>query len=116
MYVGSTVEDVGFNKGTTLEGVGYLEEAAYRGVPKLRLARMESRWAGLRPGTPDGRPFIGPVPGLEGLLLACGHYAHGILLAPATGAIVDQILHGEETDIPLEDFAPNRTFLDPVGL
>jgi glycine oxidase len=115
VYVGSTVEDVGFNKNTTLEGVNMLEEAAYRAVPGLRMARMESRWAGLRPGTPDGRPFLGRVPGCEGLILACGHMAHGILLAPATAILVDQIVHGEDTDLELEPFAPGRTFQDPVG-
>lgn len=115
MFIGSTFEDVGFNKGTTLEGVNYLEEAAYRAVPKLRLSRMESRWAGLRPGTPDGKPFLGPAPGIEGLVYACGHQSHGILLAPATGVLIDQVLHGEEPDVPLEAFAANRSFESPVG-
>ncbi len=110
VYVGSTEEDVGFNKNTTLEGVNKLEEAAYKAVPGLRMARMESRWAGLRPGTPDGKPFLGPVPGWEGLILACGHMSHGFLLAPATGILVDQMLRGEDTDLELEPFAYGRAF------
>ena len=116
IYVGSTLEDVGFNKNTTLQGTEELEEGAYRAVPKLRLAQLESRWAGLRPGTPDGRPFLGPVPGVEGLVLACGHYTHGLLLAPATGLLIDQYLRGEESDVPLEAFALNRPPQDPVGI
>jgi len=102
-------EDAGFNKNTTLQGLEKIESNAHRVLPSLRLAKMEARWAGLLPGSPDGKPFLGPVPGIEGFYLACGHGAHGYLLAPATGLMLDQLLRGEETDIPLEPFEPLRS-------
>jgi glycine oxidase len=49
--------------------------------------------AGLRPGTPDNLPLIGPG-ALDGLVLACGHYRNGILLAPITGEAVAELLDG----------------------
>jgi glycine oxidase len=101
-------EDAGFNKNTTLKGLEKIESNAHRVLPGLRLAKMEARWSGLLPGSADDMPFLGPVSGIEGLYLACGHGAHGYLLAPATGLFLDQILRGEETDIPMEHFALNR--------
>jgi glycine oxidase len=101
-------EDAGFNKNTTLQGVEAIESGAYRVAPGLRLAKMESRWAGLLPGSPDGKPFLGTVPGIEGLYLACGHFDQGYLLAPATGLLIEQTLRGEEPDIPMEPFSLNR--------
>ncbi len=50
--------------------------------------------AGLRPGTPDNLPLIGPGE-LDGLVLACGHYRNGILLAPSTGEAVAALLNAE---------------------
>ncbi|HBB39915.1 MAG TPA: glycine oxidase ThiO, partial [Proteobacteria bacterium] len=44
-------------------------------------------WAGLRPGTPDGLPFLGPAPGITNLTLATGHYRNGIVLAAATAEV-----------------------------
>jgi glycine oxidase len=109
-------EDVGFNKNTTLQGVEGIESGAYRVVPGLRLAKMESRWAGLLPGNPDGKPFLGAVPGMEGLYLACGHFDQGYLLAPATGLLIEQAIRGEEPDISMEPFSLDRPIQESFGL
>ena len=101
-------EEAGFNKNTTLQGVEAIESGAYRLAPGLRLAKMESRWAGLLPGSLDGKPYLGSVPDIEGLYLACGHFDQGYLLAPATGLLIEQTLRGEEPDIPMEPFSLNR--------
>jgi glycine oxidase len=115
-HVSTSSEDVGFNKNTTLQGVEKIESGAYRVAPGLRLAKMESRWAGLLPGNPDGRPFLGLVPEIEGLYLACGHFDQGFLLAPATGLLMDQMLRGEEPDIDIEPFSLNRPIQENFGL
>ena len=57
---------------------------------------MSETWAGLRPGTPDGRPFVGPTE-LEGLWVATGHYRNGILLAPVTARLIADALENGET-------------------
>jgi glycine oxidase len=63
-------------------------------VPGISELVVEETIAGLRPGTPDNLPLIGPG-ALDGLVLACGHYRNGILLAPLTGEAVAGLLAGK---------------------
>ena len=72
VLVGSTEEDAGFDKRTTALAVGELLAFGLTLVPALADAQVERTWAGLRPGTKDGLPFLGPVPGLENLFVAAG--------------------------------------------
>lgn len=90
--VGATVEDVGFRKEVTLEGLEELIQAGRRIAPGIMGQSVVRTWAGLRPGSPDGLPLVGPVNGLSGLCLAVGHYRNGILLGPMTGVLVKQLL------------------------
>jgi glycine oxidase len=108
VLVGATEEDAGFVKQTTAAGIAGLLEFAFSVVPALRDAPVERCWAGLRPGTPDGMPFIGKVPGCENLFVAAGHYRAGIQLSPATGLVVKELLLGEPTTIPLDAFRLDR--------
>jgi glycine oxidase len=90
--IGATVEDIGFRKEVTLEGLEELVQAGRRITPGLMQAPVVRTWAGLRPGSPDGLPLVGPVDRIPGLLLAVGHYRNGILLGPMTGLLVKQLL------------------------
>ncbi|MEE2692866.1 MAG: glycine oxidase ThiO [Pseudomonadota bacterium] len=93
----------------TPSGIAGLRGAAERAAPSLaRLAETE-RWAGLRPATPDAAPILGWAAGREsGLVYALGHYRNGVLLAPATAALLaGLIVNGAETS-ELADFAPAR--------
>jgi glycine oxidase len=90
--IGATVEDVGFRKEVTLEGLEELIQAGRQIAPGMMGQPVIRTWAGLRPGSPDGLPLVGPVDGLPGLILAVGHYRNGILLAPMTGVLVKQWL------------------------
>jgi glycine oxidase len=90
--IGATVEDVGFRKEVTLEGLEELIQAGRRIAPGIMGQPVLRTWAGLRPGSPDGLPLVGPVNGLSGLVLAVGHYRNGILLGPMTGVLVKQLL------------------------
>src|SRR5499433_1401555 len=82
VVAGSTEEDVGFDDRTTVEGVAGLLEFAIRAVPALGAGAVERASAALRPMTSDGRPVIGPPPDFPNLVVATGHGANGILLAP----------------------------------
>jgi glycine oxidase len=108
LFVGATVEDVGFRKNTTAKGLAGLRRMAATLVPSLAYVEVASDWAGLRPGSPDGLPILGPVPGWEGLSVASGHFRKGILLAPITGRLMTQWVTQGKAEIPLEPFSPAR--------
>lgn len=108
VLVGATVEEAGFDTRVTLGGVVRLAAAAVEAVPALAGAALVRTWAGLRPGTPDGLPILGRVAGLEGLVLATGHFRNGILLAPITARLLaDLILEGRSAPL-LDLFALAR--------
>ncbi len=108
VFAGSTVEDVGFRIRTTTRGLAQVRRAAVELVPQLRYAGDQFTWAGLRPGSPDGLPIIGPLPGWENVTVATGHFRNGILLAPITGQLVAQaIAEGGEGEA-LVPFSPAR--------
>ncbi len=91
--VGSTEEpEAGFDNSTTAKGVSDLISFAIRTVPALANAAVEKTWAGLRPGSPDGMPFIGPVPGYDNVLVAAGHYRAGVQLSIGTAELVRDLI------------------------
>lgn len=93
VLVGSTLEYIGFEKRTTEEAREALYETAINIVPALAEHPVEHHWSGLRPGSPEGVPFIGAVPGYRGLSVNAGHFRNGLVLAPAsTRLLADQLL------------------------
>lgn len=92
VLVGSTMEYAGFDKRTTNEGVRGLLELASRLCPQLADATVEKTWAGLRPAAVRGRPLIGRVPGVDGLVTATGHFRDGLNLSPITAKVVTEIV------------------------
>lgn len=93
LIVGATTEERGFDATVTAGGVHELLREAYRLLPDVAEMELVESMAGLRPGTPDNLPLIGPG-AIEGLVLACGHYRNGILLAPLTGHAIASLLSG----------------------
>lgn len=108
ILVGSTEEDVGFDCRPTPAGIRGLLDIAISIAPALGAAHLERTWAGLRPGSPDSKPFIGPVPGYRGLLVAAGHYRAGLQLSPVTGVVVQQLIMGQSQSTPIEAFRIDR--------
>jgi glycine oxidase len=106
--VGATVEDVGFRKEVTLEGLEELIQAGRRIAPGIMAQPVVRTWAGLRPGSPDGLPLVGPLPGVSGLVLAVGHHRNGILLGPMTGVLVKQLLVDRASSPYLDLLRPER--------
>jgi glycine oxidase len=107
IIAGSTLENAGFVKEVTPQGVRQILDAALELAPALADAKIVEEWSGLRPGTPDLLPIIGPAD-IAGLWLATGHYRNGILLAPATAKIMrDWILTGK-SNFNAEGFSPLR--------
>ncbi len=108
VFVGATVEEVGFRKQTTATARDWMLRSARTLVPTLANASIAKHWAGFRPATIDHLPILGPLPGWEGVSIASGHFRNGILLAPVTAQLAAQWLTGRETDISLEPFSPSR--------
>jgi glycine oxidase len=98
VLAGATVESVGFDKRVTPEAIAGLMGAAARLLPAADAATVDEGRAGLRPGTPDGLPLLGPTR-LDGFWLATGHYRNGILLAPVTARLLADALDGAHVPV-----------------
>lgn len=103
VLVGSTIEDVGFVRGVTAEGVERLLSAALRILPGLASARLTNSWSGFRAATHNRLPLFDGG-GRTGLVIATGHYRNGIVLAPLSAQIVASLVFDEPPPIPLTPF------------
>ncbi|SUD76592.1 glycine oxidase ThiO [Pseudomonas putida] len=106
ILVGSTLEHAGYDKTPTGDALQSLKASAVELLPELEGATVVAHWAGLRPGSPEGIPYIGPVPGHAGLWLNCGHYRNGLVLAPASCQLFTDLLTGAEPIIDPAPYAP----------
>jgi glycine oxidase len=107
IWVGATVEEVGFQQQVTVEGVVGLLQKGMQIMPGLQQASFQRAWVGLRPGSPDDMPILGPTGKIGGLVLATGHFRSGILLAPITGKLIaEHILSGDLA--PLRPYSVDR--------
>jgi glycine oxidase len=93
LLIGATAKNAGFDNRVTASGIEQLLHAAVSALPALRDFTVSETWAGLRPATPNERPFLGATP-LQGYFLACGHYRNGILLAPVTARLLADAIEG----------------------
>jgi glycine oxidase len=110
VLAGSTEEpEAGFEKGTTDAGIGRLTAFAREVLPALGAAPIEATWSGLRPGSPDGLPFLGPVPGHDNVFAAVGHFRAGVQLSIGTAEVVTAWATGRPYPVPIEPFRLDRT-------
>jgi D-amino-acid dehydrogenase len=82
--------------------------AAQTALPGWQMPAQPRDWAGMRSLSPDGLPYIGPVPGLPGAHLATAHATLGITLAPLTGELLAAMLLDGARDELLSAFDPAR--------
>ncbi|MEU4639189.1 glycine oxidase ThiO, partial [Micromonospora sp. NPDC023814] len=107
VVVGATVEeraDTDVSAGAVLR----LLRAAVDLLPELAEYDLVEALAGLRPGTPDNAPILGPLPGRPGVLVATGHHRHGIVLTPVTADLVADLVVTGTADPLLAPFTPDR--------
>jgi glycine oxidase len=103
--IGATVEDAGYDETPTDAATKLLLGQAVRAVPAVAELDLVEAVASLRPGTPDDGPLIGEW---EGLLVACGHFRNGILLAPVTADAIAALLVGDAPPAEVAPFDPQR--------
>lgn len=100
---GSTIEDAGFEKETTAEARAELYAIATERFPILKRFPVEAHWAGLRPSSPAGVPYVGRHPDIAGLFVNAGHFRNGIVLGPASARLVADLVLDRT---PIVDPAP----------
>ena len=110
---GATIEEAGFDTSTTTAGLANLQQHAADLLPSLTEDRLIKSWAGLRPGTFDGFPYIGTLANHDNLFIAAGHFKAGLHLAPATAEAVADLVEQKEPAIDLRPFAPSRATMNP---
>jgi glycine oxidase len=119
LIVGATVEEMGYDTTVTAGGAHELLREAYRLLPEVAEMELLDVVAGLRPGTPDNLPLVGPGE-IEGLVLATGHFRNGILLAPLAAERVAATLAGRGTDASRDLVAQRATNINrrvgPAGV
>ncbi len=108
ILIGSTEERVGFLKQNTAGGVAELIRFGSRLVPELAQCEIERVWAGLRPGSRDGLPFLGRVADYQNVFVATGHFREGLQLAPVTAVLMRQMILKQQVTLPWEDFRCDR--------
>lgn len=108
VLVGATVEEAGFDRGTTASARRQLLAAAAEIDPALAKAEVLAHWSGLRPASGDGLPLIGRAPGWENVWLATGHHRAGLQLAPVTATILSRLVRAAPCDLPSAPWDPAR--------
>lgn len=107
LVVGATSEELGWDTTVTAGGVYELLRDAHELVPGITELPLTETRAGLRPGSPDNAPLLGPTE-LDGLSLATGHYRNGVLLTPVTGDVMAHVLATGELPDEARAFSPRR--------
>ena len=98
---------MGYDATVTAGAVHELLRRAYELLPGITELRFVRAVAGLRPGTPDNAPLLGPT-ALDGLFLATGHYRNGVLLTPITGVAMAELLATGRVPESIAPFSPSR--------
>lgn len=105
---GSSVAHVGFNTEPTVQTKQDILAACFEMVPELANFPIEKQWAGLRPGSPDGVPYIGKMPNLNNVWANFGHYRNGLCMGPASARLLRQLMLNEKTIVNPQAYATDR--------
>ncbi len=107
ILLGCPMDFPGLDDRPTVSGLALTLAVLSEAMPPIKSLAVERIWAGLLPQTPDALPIIGPVPGMDGLMLNAGH-VFGNLAGPLSGKILAQSMTGERPDFDLEHFRFDR--------
>jgi len=108
LLIGSTLEDAGFDHRTTPDAIASLVAFGGEMLGEIGCTAIERSWAGLRPGSADGLPTIGPIPGCDNASVATGHYRAGLHQSTGTAMLVADLIEGRASHLPLDPFRAGR--------
>ena len=103
--VGATMIPGTYDEKVSVKGISQLANKAIKLLPAIQDAEWERVWAGIRPQTGDGLPYLGEHPTIAGLYVSSGHYRNGILLSPITGELVANMIHDQKKPKEIEAFS-----------
>ena len=108
ILAGSTVEETAFDKFTTNEAFKTLQQFAVTLMPKLKEVAIINHWAGLRPGTEQGVPYIDNHPEIDNLSINAGHFRNGLVMAPASAQLMTDLILKRTPCLNPEPYQLNR--------
>lgn len=108
LLVGATVEHAGFDKSTTPEAIERFTTWGRRLSDYLATCPVEKSWAGLRPGSADGLPYMGQSDRHSNLFVSSGHFRAGLQFAAASAQVMAELITGAETSMDLQAFRIDR--------
>ncbi len=108
IYVGATIEQVGFDKSNTAGGIAHLLSSAIQLVSEFEHANIVDIWSGLRPWSRDSYPILGKAPGWENVILATGHGPGGFELSAITGKTIAELITSGQTPALIQPFGLER--------
>jgi len=113
LLVGSTLEDVGFDRSTEDDAIERIMGVARDLLGDDAVGRPERSWAGLRPGTVDGLPTIGRTPACENAFVAAGHFRAGLHQSTGTAVLIADLIESRPPTMDVAAFAPDRPAAPP---
>jgi sarcosine oxidase subunit beta len=108
LLLGSSRQFAGFDTSVDSKVISMMLGRSIHVFPFLKDVHAIRTWSGLRPYTPDLRSVLGPVEGIRGFFMACGHEGLGLTEGPITGKLISQLVRGEDPEIDIEVLSPNR--------
>ena len=108
LLAGSVEEEAGYNCHTTDEAINLIRQWAEATLPMLQHTPLVRSWAGLRPGSYDGLPYMGKAPGSNNLYVAAGHFRSGLHMSCGTAVIMADLMLGQTPAIDITAFRVGR--------
>lgn len=108
VLAGATVEEAGFDPTTRSADVDELVAFAHSLIPELNESSFQKCWAGLRPATFDGFPYMGRIPGLSNAFVSTGHFKAGLHLSIGSAVVMADLIEGKSATLDLSPFDPAR--------
>ena len=108
LLIGASWRKAGYDKRTNQEEIELMARVNVRAMPMLKNVRIIRSYANFFPNTPDDLPILGPVEGVEGFIMACGHCGHGIGMGPGSGKLIQELICDGKTEIPLDELNLSR--------
>jgi glycine oxidase len=105
---GSSMQECGFNAETSDQIQQNILEAAYEMVPELTQFPVVQNWAGLRPSSPEGIPYIGQLPHLHNVWINLGHFRNGLCMGPASAQLLRQLILKQPTSVDSTIYSPEQ--------